>query len=356
MMFIKALLIMAVASAGYGAEVPWPELPQADSAVIVPAQEWARLPGPREVRVYVRYPGGELAKVGADTGLFLVLHNWGGTGDRGAPDPSSLANRYDCVAICVDYLQSGPEWNERPPYDFGYFQALDALRALWFVHNGLDASGRPFHRGRIYATGGSGGGNVTLMVNKLAPRTFACAVDLCGMAKLADDIAFGIPGRTSLNAGYSPDPEHPCYLNADTQALRFAGRPEHTRRMKELGNTARVIVVHGVDDASCPVEDAREMVVNMQSAGLDVEPVWVTDELVDGTVFKTTGHSLGDRTQIVFRVADKYLLPDGPAAAVRAGKSDFDLRDEQVRYETPGGAYVISYAAGYPVGRFERRH
>jgi hypothetical protein len=81
--------------------------------------------------------------------------------------------------------------------------------------------------------------------------------------------------------------------------------------------------------------------------------VWVTQDAIDGTAFKTTGHSLGDRTQILFRVADKYLAADAPDAAMRAGKSDFDLQDDAVRYETPGGVYAISYAAGYPVGKFE---
>jgi len=348
--FLVALAAVFTASAA-GAETT---LPPTDGSVLVAAQEWPRYPGPREIRVYITYPGGKLANVGPATGLFLSLHNWGGTAHRGAPDPEQLASRCDCVAIGVDYLQSGQQWKKRPPYDFGYLQALDALRALWFVYDGLDSAGIQFHRGRIYATGGSGGGNVALMANKLAPRTFACIVDLCGMAKLADDIAFGIPGRTGLNAAYSPDPEHPCYLNRDAQAIRFVGCPVHARQMKRLGNTARIIVVHGVDDASCPVEDAREMVANMQDAGLSAESVWVTQDMLDGKAFKSTGHSLGDRTRIVFKVAGTYLLPGAPDAAVRAGKTDFDLRDEQVRYKTPGGVYIMSYAEGCPTGRFKR--
>ena len=39
-------------------------------------------------------------------------------------------------------------------------------------------------------------------------------------------------------------------------------------------------------------------------------------------------------------------------ALARRGKSDFERRDD-VRYRTSGGAFVISYAAGYPVGTFE---
>jgi hypothetical protein len=352
-------ILMAMGSVamtcGIACAEDWPELPPVDGDVLIPAQEWPREPGPRTVRVYLRYPSGTLGRVDAQTGLMLDLHNWGGTLASGTANPTQLANRYNVVAICVDYLQSGPEWKATPPYDFGYFQALDTLRALYFVWHRLEEMEKPFEKGRIYCTGGSGGGNVTLMANKLAPRTFACVIDKCGMAKLADDIAFGIPGRTRLNARYSPNPESPCYLNSDTQALRFVGHPDHLAAMKTLGNSTKVIVVHGVDDASCPFDDAREMVENMREAGIDVDAHFITSDKVDGEVFTTTGHPLGNRTRIVFQVADRYLLPDSPDAAVRETESDFELGDSEVRYDTPTGTYVISYESGYPVGRFEGR-
>ena len=311
------------------------------------------MPGARTVTVYIHYPDGSLDHVGPGTGLMLDLHNWGGTGTRGAADPDRLAKRYDVVAIGVDYLQSGPSEPEDPPYDFGYLQALDALRVLHYVWSGLEAAAQPFARGRIYATGGSGGGNVTLMANKLAPRTFACAIDLSGMAKLSDDIAYGIPGRTGLDARYSSDPASARYLTADAQAIRFVGHPDHAGVMSALGNSAKLIVVHGTTDASCPVDDAREMAANLQAAGLDVEAHFVTDADLDGNALTTTGHSLGDRTRILFRFADTYLLPDSPQALVRRGECDFERRDESVVYPTPGGRFIISYAVGYPVGRFE---
>ncbi len=336
-----------------GAAAEWPPLPQQDGKALIPAQEWPWRPGTRTVTAYVFYPGGSLKGMDGRTGLFLTLHNWGGTEARGAPDPKTLVARYNVVAVAVDYLQSGPyDPGAGIPYDYGYFQALDALRALWWARSQLDTAGMPFDRGRVFATGGSGGGNVTLMCNKLAPRTFACAIDICGMAKLADDIAFGLGGRSRLNAGYDPGPESPRYLNPDSQAIRFVGHPAHAAVMKELGNTCKLISVHGVDDASCPVEDKRELTRNLAAAGLDVEPHFVTSADIDGAVFKSTGHSLGDRTEIVRKVAEDYLAPDGPNALRRNGPADFELRDA-VRYPTPTGAYVISYAEGYPVARFE---
>jgi predicted esterase len=334
----------------------WPVLPDADGTAMIPAQEWSVTPGPREVKVYVYYSGGAQKNVGPDTGLMLSLHNWGGTHWTGTADPKWLAEHYNVAAICVDYLHSGPTESRGPgPYDFGYLQALDALRALYFVFDGLDKAGKPFARGRIYATGGSGGGNVTLMANKLAPRTFACIIDKCGMARLTDDIAFNLPGGSRLDAGYRQDPADRDYLSADAQALRFVGHPDHLAKMKALGNTCTIVVVHGATDDVCPVADAREMVGNMRSTGLHVEPHFIEKADLDGKILTSTGHPLGDRTLIVDRFAGRYLTPASPDLCVRKGKCDFELRDEEVRYETPNGRYVISYRSGYTVGRFESR-
>jgi hypothetical protein len=233
-------------------------------------------------------------------------------------------------------------------------QAVDALRSLYFVWDGLERMEKEFHRGRIYACGGSGGGNVTLMANKLAPRTFACIIDMSGMAKLSDDVAFDLPGGSQLNAGYSTDPESPRFLCKDAQETRFIGHPDHLAKMKSLGNRCMVIVSHGATDDVCLAEDAREMVANMQAAGLDVEAHFISEKDLDGQVFRDTGHSVGDRTEIVRHFGDPFLLPGLPTSLVREGKADFECRDRAVYYPTSNGGYVVSYENGYPEVLFER--
>ena len=74
--------------------------------------------------------------------------------------------------------------------------------------------------------------------------------------------------------------------------------------------------------------------------------------IIDGIVFKSTGHSLGDRTQIVLDVAVQYLTATGERSLRRAGETDFE-RKESLRYQTTNGVFVISYEQGFPVGRFE---
>ncbi len=330
----------------------WPELPTSDAATDIPAQQSPYSSEPRTVTVYLTYPGGSLDHVNPETGLMLSLHNWGGTNATGTADPKFLASTYNVIAICVDYYQSG-DADKSIPYDFGYLQTLDALRALFFVFDGLEKRDVPFAHGRIFAAGGSGGGNVALMANKFAPRTFACIVDCSGMAKLDNDIAFGLPGGSDLSARYGQAPDSPHRLTADAQEIRFAGHPDHLSTMKKLGNTCKVVVSHGTGDPTCPVEHAREYAMNMKAAGLDVEAHFIAEPDVDGDLFRNTGHSVGDRTRIVHHFAGAYLSPVSDSARSRNGKNDFELRDHAVRYTTENGAYVISYTHGYPIGQFE---
>ena len=354
--FILPGICLAAALTSSAEETAWPEqLPAANGRVTIPAQSWPIHPGPRSVEIVLHYPGGKLANINAETGLMLSLHNWGGSDCGGSANPDQLAKRLNVIAICVNYLQSGRKASvEDPePYDFGYLQALDALRSLWFVFDRLENSATPFAEGRLFATGGSGGGNVTLMVNKLAPRTFACIVDMCGMARLSDDIAFNEPGGTGLNARWSRDKSSPNYLSPGRQQLHFVGEPSHLKVMRDLDSRSRIVVVHGQDDHTCPIEDAREMVTNFQAAGLDVHPHFIGKDDLDGTVFSSSGHALGNRTEIVFKVAGQWLDPQSPDALRRQGPTDFERRDTKVRYPVSGGHFVISYAKGYPLGTFE---
>lgn len=332
----------------------WPALPEADGALEIPAQEWPQRPGPRKVRILVHYPQTTLASVTPQTGIMLTLHNWGGVDCVGTADPKQLAKRLNVVAICVNYLQSGRQDSiDAPePYDFGYLQALDALRALWHVREQLKEHGFSYDDSRLYCTGGSGGGNVSLMANKLAPRTFAAIIDMCGMKKLSDDIAFNLPDGSSLNARWSRSSDSPNFLSTDDQELRFVGNPVHLAEMKRLGTESRIVVYHGTKDTTCPFEDAVEMVDRMRAAELQAEPHWIDDKEIDGQVFTSTGHALGNRTEIVITSTGDLLSPESPKCLRRKQPTDFDRR-EAIAYATTNGKYVIDFTSGFPVGRFE---
>ena len=98
-----------------------------------------------------------------------------------------------------------------------------------------------------------------------------------------------------------------------------------------------MIVIHGTTDDACPVADAREMAANLRDAGLDVDGHFITEADFEPGVVTNTGHAVGDRTKIVLKFAGRYLTPGSPELLVRQGPSDFERRDEAVRYPAHGG-------------------
>jgi predicted esterase len=345
------LLFLTIVCAVFAhAEMPLPALPKADAEVMLPAQEWPRLPGPRTINIYIRYPGGKLKNVKRTTGLMLTLHNWGGTRWDGTADPVVLANKFDVVAIAVDYLQSG-KWDPAVglPYDCGPYQAIDALTALSFVSQKLSHAEVKFDRHRIFAVGGSGGGTVALMCNKLAPRTFTCIVDVSGLAKLTDDIAFNLEGGSTLNAGYSRDSASPNYLSPAQQRFRWFGDPAQLAQLKSLGNRSKIVVVHGVDDTVCPVTDAQQMTRNMLAAGLDVEAHFISEKEVDGDIIRKTGHSdLGDRTRVICHFGAPYFDPARPVKLDDVPVTGLEKASETIAYICDQTEFTVSNTRGLP--------
>ena len=317
------------------------------------AQEWPFQPGERKVKMFVQEPA---AGITANTGLMLVLHNWGGV--YNSPEYlnwcKTFADRFNVIAMSVNYLQSGPKsWSADAPYDHGYLQAMDCLRALYTVYKQLKDKNIVFNEHRVYSMGGSGGGNVTEMVMKLAPHTFACGMDICGMPGLIDAIAYGTGEGTSLNAGYGKDPAKPNFLSKDMQEIRDFGHLEHCRLLKAANPGLKIVIVHGTADTSCPPIPKIEQYANMLRAGLSVDGHFLTEADVDGTVITTTGHAVGNREQIVIKYADEYMKEDGKLKKATAGPCDF-TRAGTFEYPTSGGKFVVDFTAA-PTIKFVAR-
>lgn len=313
------------------------------------AQQWPFEPGERTVKMWVDEP---VAGIDAGTGLMLCLHNWGGIYDQPIYRGwcRTFADRYNVVTVSVNYLQSGPEGHQDRgrvhPYDFGYLQAMDCIGALYHVRGQLIEAGVIFDEQRVYSMGGSGGGNVTEMVCKLAPHTFACGVDICGMPGLIDAMAFGTGEGTHINAGYSRDPESPYFLTDDMRRIRDFGDPEHCRLLAEANPALQIVIVHGVDDASCPVAPKMEQFARMTAAGMHVDGRFLTEVDVDGYAVTTTGHPVGRRDLVVMKYADDYLLPNGRLAKRSGRENDFQ-RGGAFEYPGDEGTFVLDFE-GYP--------
>lgn len=349
------LVLLKVGEAATGAPATQPTATGAKNVLAQEqefvAQEWPIKPGERKVKMFVQEP---VAGINSNTGLMLVLHNWGGVYNSGEYLKwcKTFADRYNVVAMSVNYLQSGQDWKAAPPYDHGYLQAIDCIRALYTVQKQLKDRGIAFNERRVYSMGGSGGGNVTEMVMKLAPHTFACGVDICGMPGLIDGIAYGTgEWGTSLNAGYSKDPASPAYLSRDMQEIRDFGNLAHCRLLKAANPNLKIVIVHGTEDGSCPVVPKIRQYANMIEAGLQADAHFLTAADVDGSVITTTGHAVGDREQVVVKFADEYMKETGKRAKAAPGPSDF-TRGGTFEYPTSGGKYIIDFTAA-PTIRFE---
>lgn len=320
----------------------------------VPAQEWPFAPGERTVPIYVRAP---TAGITPATGIMIVLHGWGGDylSDRMRPWIYFYPDAFDVVVVSVQYLQSGREWwpGEREiPYDHGYLQAIDAIRALGFVRARLREARIAYDDARSFIMGGSGGGNITQMAAKFAPHSFAVAVDCCGMPGLIDAIAYGTgEWGTRLNAAYSRDPASPRYLAPHAQRIRDFGDPEHCRLLAQANPDLKLVIIHGTADTTCPVVPKIRQFANMVAAGLDVDGRFLTAADVDGEAVTRPDHEIGRMELATEKYAGVYLRPDGPLARRRTGPSDFDLGGEVV-YPVEDGRYVIDYSGPATV-RFE---
>ena len=321
-------------------------MPESKKLIQIAGQEYRFRPGKREFTVYVRYPD---KGVNSNTGLMLLSHNWGGTWKYTAPWCDLLSNRFNLICLSVDYLQSGEAKHDKVPYDHGLLQAMDCLRALYVVQQDLDSKKIKFNRRRIYASGASGGGNVSLMVNKLAPSTFACIIDLCGMPGLTDEIAYGL-GK--LNAGYSKDPASPKYLSPAMQEIRDPGNPAHLTIQKKLNPGNKVVIVHGLDDKSCNPADKMLIASAMVRAKFRPDTHFLTGNDVDGVIVRNTGHAIGNRPEVISKFGFNYIAENGKFAMLIPGKSDFDAQHEIV-YPVTGGKYIISFK-GLPAVRFEK--
>ena len=299
---------------------------------------------PREVEVHIAAPA---AGINENTGLMLVSHNWGGTWEMCWDWCPIIANKFNLICIDTDYYQSG--WKQGDGmYDHGLIQAMDCLRALYEVRKYLMDNNIIFNCRRTYAAGASGGGNISQMVNKLAPHTFGCIIDMCGMPGLTDSVAYGM-GR--LNAEYSKDPQAENYLAKHMQEIRDFGNPEHLKIQYSCNPDNQVVIVHGVNDDHCSCPDKVRIFADMLDAGFKPEGYFITPGMVDGLIVNGTGHALGDRAYIIGKYGQQFIAENGKFVKLTE-KDDFDLQS-LIEYPVTGGVYRIDYGKGSPVLTFD---
>ncbi len=261
--------------------------------------------------------------IGPNTGVAVSLHNWGGVECENTAHAQLLADRFDVVASCPSYELATDLRLPVGAYDLGLYQSVFALRELAlvieFVSN-YKSKHRIRHLGkrRIYAVGASGGGLVALMMNKLAPQTFAgvFVINPLVSAEGWEDTAgwgdeVGLDSYLIRDVGWHLDIEQ-----------RRSGKPV-------------IGIVAGAEDSVARYEDSVLAHTAYAAHGFPTYFVGVFPDLVFAP-FQDAGHSLGDRGYITEAYA-------GPVFAAKARKqSDFERRSE-ITYPVTGGAYKVKF-------------
>ena len=101
-------------------------------------QDYEFLEKRRPVPMYVHEPA---AGCNEQTGIMLLVHYWTVTYDMLFEACDDFCDRYNVVAITVNYLQSGHDDQDSIPYDLALIQTVDNLRAIYHVQNRLRAEG-----------------------------------------------------------------------------------------------------------------------------------------------------------------------------------------------------------------------
>lgn len=183
--------------------------------------------------------------------------------------------------------------------DFESFGTLGALDHLQ-VYADIVRRGIPFDRERVVAFGTSHGAYLAMMLLKFAPHTLSAVIEnSCWVHAIETEMNnTWQPHRHSFEAGgvkvyysnYSPwtrdDPSAPGYL-----------KPEHLKvrdlREEHYDGTAGVSVVsyHGADDQMIPAGLKRSL-WQVLERHVDLRATMVTEDMVDGRLFKNTKHGL----------------------------------------------------------------
>lgn len=228
----------------------------------------------------------------------------------------------------IDLEESAQEFNE-----MGMSQAMDHLMALQILQDILKENGYDYCQDRVYIYGQSHGAYLAYLCNRLAPDLF------CG---IIDNSAYLFPYYlehdrqvTKMGEIFSLQKIY-HYLMADQEIDRESYDLRYLYQGFE--NQARIICYHGIDDEMIPLEEKRSFLDQVNGALLHT----ISNQEVDGKIFKSTGHSLGADMLRVFGMALEEL---------EAGKKEKKATDafRQIKIITSKYIYWIDRTQGVPI-------
>ncbi len=149
----------------------------------------------KPVTLAVRVP----EKIDSRTGAMMFCHGWGGNRFQHADKMELACDRFNLVCFAPEYRMSGYDFDPVRglgwdiPYDLSFMQVFDCLngmRKILELFPGTD-------RRRLFAYGGSQGGQIALLSSIFAPETFALVYSSSAMTYVPPEKE-AIAGRVFL--------------------------------------------------------------------------------------------------------------------------------------------------------------
>jgi len=231
---------------------------------------------------------------------------------------------------------------------FGFLPAVDILQVVGKV---LKAEPR-LNRKKIILFGSSYGGYIALLTGKFAPNTFSAVVDNSGyvgsnISEIVNKEILPCHSKKVINGTtfqmieetpWTLYNEHSRFYFSDSRrAIRSLLRPEHWRQQETIYH-----IFHSVKDAVVPIKD-KDRLAGLLKKSARVCYRRITEEDIDGKIFKNTGHAMKSSLRGLFDLA---MEKDPGGMSRETALTDFDL-EKQYRFVCGEETYVFRYSKGY---------
>ena len=228
---------------------------------------------------------------------------------------------------------------------FGFLPAIDHLQVLGEILKQFD-----INRKRIIALGTSYGGYIALLLGKYAPNTFSVIIDNSGFVnahltyvvgdELLDCGEFNMDFN-GLRAGFvtnSPwtilDESSPGFFSDSCRDVRSLIHEKHI-----LESGTKYYLFHSAVDDVAPVHLKERFVDMLRAKNVRVYFKKVTNEDIDGRVFKNTKHGMNASMRGVF---DLVARLDNDNFCKQDSNNDFDLKSIH-SYDCGRKSYIFKY-------------
>jgi hypothetical protein len=218
----------------------------------------------------------------------------------------------------------------------------------------IRARGVRFDERRIAAIGSSHGGYIAHLIAKIAPSTLAAVVDNSSYVQapysylglgVGQEMAWDVGGVRLVCRVKSPwtlaERNAPGYFDRNRELVRDAGFPPHLAAMAIQGQGGpRFRLYTSMQDRLASPDDKRRQQLALAAAGLDATLEVVTEDMLDGALFKSLDHGMSASLRRLFARHAAEIAP-------RETTLDAD-RGSLVRYDCVDAAYEFAHSATAP--------